>query len=318
MPRSCLYWWPASRSRCRYWSDRTLTHGSPFYVCVVALDGVVKLLFWPNVWPSAAGCRLPCSVVYVRTLFLCAPTALGLSSQVFPLLGLGLLTVLGLLSIIVHGQTSPLAGAVGIYTWVAFVPLAWVGATLLSDRPRLEQATRWVLLLSVPIAAAAAIQYILGATWYSSLGPRFAQATIGVASFSGEGVFRVNGTFSSPGHLSGFMIPVTFLSVAAVTAGPSRWTRWAGAIGLVASTVTLFANNQRSWFLVILVGMPLLYFMTKSTVASGRWVRLGAVAIAGLSIGAVVAGPALIDRVLTVAVDPVKVILGSTWAILAC
>ena len=279
-------------------------------VCVVALDGVVKLLFWPSVWPQLL---MPAALfcVYVRTLFVRANRS-WLEFAGVPLLGLGLLTLLGLLSIIVHGQTSPLAGAVGIYTWVAFVPLAWVGATLLSDRPRLELATRWVLLLSVPIAAAAAIQYILGAAWYSSLGPRFAQATIGVAGFSGEGVFRVNGTFSSPGHLSGFMIPVTFLSVAAVTAGPSRWTRWAGAIGLVASTVTLFANNQRSWFLVILVGMPLLYFMTKSTVASGRWVRLGAVAIAGLSIGAVVAGPALIDRVLTVAVDPVQVILGST------
>jgi hypothetical protein len=211
-----------------------------------------------------------------------------------------------------NGQQHPLVGLVGIYTWVAFAPLAWIGATLLSEGKQLERAAVFVLLLAVPIATAASVQYVLGAAWYTSLGPGFAQATIGVAGFSGEGVFRVNGTFSSPGHLAGFMIPLTFLSIAAVMAGNARSTRWAGAIGLLASTVTLFANNQRSWVVIILVGIPILYLMTKSSVRAGRWFRLGAIAFGGLLIGAAVAGPAFVDRVLTITVDPVQVIFGST------
>ncbi len=110
------------------------------------------------------------------------------------MLGLGLLTVLCLLSMLVQAQPNLLAGGVGIYTWVAFAPLAWVGASLLDTRFGLERATQWVLVVSIPIAIAAVVEYLLGAAWYASLGPGFAQATFGVAGFSGEGVFRVNGT----------------------------------------------------------------------------------------------------------------------------
>jgi hypothetical protein len=279
-------------------------------VCVVAFDGLVKLTFWPSVWPQLLAPVVLCCV-YARTLFV-RPDFSWLQFVSVPLLGLGLLTMLGLLSLIANGQQNPLAGMVGIYTWVAFAPMAWIGATLLSERRQIEQAAIFVLLLAVPIATAASIQYLLGASWYSGLGQGFAQATIGVAGFSGEGVFRVNGTFSSPGHLAGFMIPVTFLSIAAATAGDKRSTRWAGGIGLLASAVTLFANNQRSWVVIILVGIPILYLMTKSSVRAGRWFGLGAIAFGGLLIGAAVAGPALVDRVLTVAVDPVQVIFGST------
>jgi hypothetical protein len=279
-------------------------------VCVVAFDGLLKLTVWPSVWPQLLTPFVLCCL-YARTLFV-RPDFGWLQFASLPLLGLGLLTALSLLSMIANGQQDPLAAVVGIYTWVAFAPLAWVGATLLSERRQLEHATFFVLLLAVPIAVAASVQYLLGTAWYASLGPGFAQATIGVAGFSGEGVFRVNGTFSSPGHLAGFMIPVTFLSIVATTAGDRRSIRGAGTIGLLASTVTLFANNQRSWVVIILVGIPILYLMTKSSVRAGRWFRLGAIAFGGLLIGAAVAGPALVDRVLTVTVDPVQVIFGST------
>ena len=279
-------------------------------VLVVALDGVVKLALWPSVWPQLLA-PLVLGCLYARTLFVRSELR-WLEFTWVSLLGLALLTVLGLFSMLMQSQPNPLVGVVGIYTWVAFAPLAWVGATLLSHRKDLENAIRWVLVLCVPIAAAAAIQYVLGAAWYGSLGPGFAQATFGVAGFSGEGVFRVNGTFSAPGHLAGFMIPITFLSVAALTASDLRTTRWAGGIGLLASSVTLFANNQRSWVLIVLVGVPVLLYMTRKTVAPRQWLRLAAVALASLALGAVVAGPALVDRLLTVAVDPVQVIFGST------
>jgi hypothetical protein len=279
-------------------------------VCVVAFDGLLKLTFWPSFWPQLITPIVLCCI-YARALFVRSEFS-WLQSASLPLVGLALLTALGLLSMIANGQQNPLAGMVGIYTWVAFAPLAWIGATLLSDRRQLEQAAFFVLVLAVPIATSASIQYLLGAGWYASLGPGFAQATIGVAGFSGEGVFRVNGTFSSPGHLAGFMIPVTFLSIAAITGGERQSTRWAGAIGLLASTVTLFANNQRSWFVIILVGIPILYLMTKSSVRAGRWFGLGAVSLGGVLIGAAVAGPALVDRVLTVALDPVQVVFGTT------
>jgi hypothetical protein len=291
-----------ARSNARIWLS--------VLACVVAFDGLLKLTFWPSIWPQLLTPLALCCV-YLRTLFV-RPNLSWLPFAVVPLLGLGLLTILSLLSMIANGQQSSLAGLVGIYTWVAFAPLAWVGATLLSERKEIERAAFYVLLIAAPISAVAAIQYLLGAAWYASLGPGFAQATIGVAGFSGEGVFRVNGTFSSPGHLAGFMIPVTFLSIVATTAGERRSTRWAGGVGLVATTVTLFANNQRSWAVIVLVGIPILYLLTRSSVRPARWLSLGVIAFGGLLVGAAVAGPGLVDRVLTVAVDPVQVILGST------
>jgi hypothetical protein len=108
------------------------------------------------------------------------------------------------------------------------------------------------------------------------------------------------------------MIPIMFLAVVAFTAGESRSTRWAGAIGLVASSVTLFANNQRSWVVIGLVGIPLLYVMSRSTVRPRRWLHMATVAMGGFAAGAAIAGPGLIDRVLTVAVDPIAVVFGNT------
>ncbi len=106
------------------------------------------------------------------------------------------------------------------------------------------------------------------------------------------------------------MVPVTF-SPFRDHSGDSRSTRRAGGIGLLAGAVALFANNEDAgWWWSR--GMPLLFLMTKSTVRSGRWLRLGAIALGGLSIGAILAGPALMDRVLTIVVDPVQVVLGST------
>jgi hypothetical protein len=278
--------------------------------CVVAFDGVVKLLFWPAVWPQLIAPGALCCV-YLRARRLRSDHA-WLSSATVPIAALAALLLLGLLSMLAHDRASPIAGAVGIYTWVAFTPLAWVGATLLAERRHLERAVQVVLLLTLPIGASAAVQYLLGDDWYASLGPGFAQATFGVAGFSGDGVFRVNGTFSSAGHLGGFMIPMTFLSVAATTAGGSTATRRAGALGLMASLVTLFANNQRSWVVIIVVGIPVLFLLTRSGVEPGRWLRLTAITLAGLGTGAAVAGPALLDRVLTIAVDPIQVIFGNT------
>lgn len=279
-------------------------------VTVIAFDGVVKLNFWPSFWPQLL---TPIVLVVAYVTCLTRPDRVRwLNVAALPFTAMGAVLILGLLSMLVNGRSSPLMGAVGLYTWVAFAPLAWVGSVVLNNSDRLEKAIRWTLLLAVPIAATAAIQFVLGPSWYASLGPGFAQATFGVAGFSGEGVFRANGTFSAPGHLSGFMIPLTFFAIAALVAGDARSTRAAGAVGLMASLVALFANSQRSWALILIVGVPLLFALTRSTVPPGRWIRLGGYVLAGLLVGSVIAGPALADRLLTIANDPIDVIVGST------
>jgi hypothetical protein len=213
--------------------------------------------------------------------------ALGIYAAVLPRLSLAelrrpwwLLAPLAALVVLAVAH-APLAAApdqaaVGLRTYLVFVPLLWVGPMLLRTR----RAAIGMLVLLVGVGAAQALlataQVVAGAGILNAVVPG---TPVGTNTIAGQGFLRPSGTFLHTGTLSGYLVFVTVAAAALVAVfrrGPLLAVALAG-IGFLAVGIVYTSARTLLGSTALVVAALLAYLLLRR-----RWLSLVAVPVAFL------------------------------------
>jgi hypothetical protein len=183
--------------------------------------------------------------------------------------------------------------AVGVHTWLFYVPLFFVAAEMFRTEKEAWRFIGFLLALAVPVSAVAIYQVLTGPEAYAGLGGAFAQATFVVGQDTSHAfAYRPNSTFAWSSHFA------AFIAIATVLAGglllrASGW-RMIGALALLAFLAGMdIVEGQRSFFLLL---PPILILMVWWQRAFGLGTVLMAVAL--------VIGAVLVNAVALFAASP--------------
>jgi hypothetical protein len=171
--------------------------------------------------------------------------------------------------------------AVGVHTWLFYVPLFFVAAEMIRTGKEAWRFLGFLLALAVPVSAVAIYQVLAGPEAYAGLGGAFAQATFVVGQDPSHAfAYRPNATFAWSSHFAAFIAIVTLVA-GGLLLRETGW-RMIGALALLAFLAGVDAvEGQRSFFLLL---PPILILM----VWWQRAFRSGTVLVAvALVIGAV-------------------------------
>ncbi len=171
--------------------------------------------------------------------------------------------------------------AVGIHTWLFYLPLFYIAAEMFREREEVWRFFIFLLLLTIPPSIVAVYQVIAGPAAYAALGGSFAQATFLVnGDPSHTSAFRPNSTFAWSSHFAIFVAVATILAWGYML----RASGWAkiGGLALVGFLAAMDVVEGQRTFFVLLPAIMLLMVLWHRIV----WTRLVLFGLA-LAIGAV-------------------------------
>lgn len=141
--------------------------------------------------------------------------------------------------------------AVGIHTWIFYLPLLYVAAEMFRERKDVWRFFTFLLLLAIPLSMIAVYQVIAGPAAYSALGDSFAQATFVVnADPNHASAYRPNSTFAWSSHFAIFIAVATILACGYMLREAGWRKRMALALlGFLAAIDVV--EGQRTFFLLL-------------------------------------------------------------------
>lgn len=198
---------------------------------------------------------------------------------------------------------------IGLRTLVGYMPLAWLAVSFFSDWRTVIRFIDYLLVLGSVTSVVACVQFWLGIEWFRSLGPGFDAGAYQVGGTLVEQVYRVNATFSAPGHFGAFVAPLLLLAVALQQCRAGKLLRAfrVNALGLLV--IGLFVNNQRATMLIVAAGLVVMLVGQRRFWAPRAQLRLILGVAGGLPLAVLVAGVEFQDRLLSFALNPWNVVV---------
>jgi hypothetical protein len=188
-----------------------------------------------------------------------------------------------------------MVGLVGLRVSLLYSLLVPVGYWFFDSRDRVLRYFLFMTLLAIPVAAFGIFQYVVGASWLTSLSPGFARALFYAGGSTRPGVFyfRTLSTFVQTGGFSIYLCFMMMVAVAQFNMPSLRNQRWWVAGSFMLSFLALLTTGGRAPLVMLLVGLGLLLTM------QGRLAKLLPIVAltASLFIGAVIVlGPQVAQR----------------------
>lgn len=141
--------------------------------------------------------------------------------------------------------------AVGIHSWIFYVPLLYVAAEMFRSREEVWRFFAFLLLIAIPVSIIAVYQVIAGPAAYSALGSSFAQATFVVnADPNHASAFRPNSTFAWSSHFAIFIAVATILACGYMLR-EEGWRKGAALAFLGFLAAIDIVEGQRAFFLLL-------------------------------------------------------------------
>jgi putative peptidoglycan lipid II flippase len=217
------------------------------------------------------------------------------------LLFIGVVT-LSLAELLNPSMPDAATGAVGIYTRLLPMALLLVGATMTRSRRHLELLSTAVLIVLLVTGVVIVAQIVRGDTLVSALGLTYPLFGVGV---NGLSVNRFPGPFLGAG-LPHFLLIAFAVGVATWHLGGGR-KRLLWAIGAGAWVIALFANNQRSLFMFVVIDAPIVLVLGRY---GRRLLATPFVLVLLIAPAFWLAGNAFVVRASTLTDNPSEVIVG--------
>jgi hypothetical protein len=106
---------------------------------------------------------------------------------------------------------SLVVAAVGIRTWLFYIPLYYVALEMIQTESDLKRFLQFILVGAVPLSLVALYQAWQGPAAYASLGPAFATSLFVTGSAEGVLFYRPNATFAWSSHFAIYLAFCTFV-----------------------------------------------------------------------------------------------------------
>jgi hypothetical protein len=173
--------------------------------------------------------------------------------------------------------------AVGIRTWIFYLPLFYVAGEMFRNGEEVWRFFAFLLFLTIPLSIIAVYQVITGPSAYSALGDSFAQATFVVNGDPNHAAaFRPNSTFAWSSHFAIFIAVATILACGYMLR-EAGW-RKSVALALLGFLAAIdVVEGQRTFFLLLppILLLMVLWHRTATTamVLLGVALAMGAVLV---------------------------------------
>jgi hypothetical protein len=141
--------------------------------------------------------------------------------------------------------------AVGVHTWIFYVPLFYVAVEMFRNGGEVWRFFAFLLLLTIPLSIIAVYQVMAGPAAYSALGDSFAQATFVVNGDPNHAsAFRPNSTFAWSSQFAIFIAVATILACGYMLR-EAGWRKGV-ALALLGFLAAIdIVEGQRTFFLLL-------------------------------------------------------------------